>query len=271
MSMQKFIPENENTVFFIFKDNLILSIRSDSKNASEQKKESPEFSSIPKNVFQRCLELQCAKDWFFDTRYNYAAMLFEADCPLPPNTAWIPMRQLFALETEYTFLASHALAVLNWNQTMRFCPHCGSVLENHKEETAKHCFNCNENHYPTISPCMIVRITKGNEMLLARHKQRNTDLYTCLAGYLEPGETLEQCVAREVFEETGIRVKNIKYVASQSWPFPDQMMVGFSAEYESGSINLQEDEITEVVWVSKDKLPAIPKKGSLAHKLITEW
>ena len=107
------------------------------------------------------------------------------------------------------------------------------------------------------------------KILLARHKHRNTDIFTCLAGYMEPGETLEECVAREVQEEAGITVKNIRYVGSKSWPFPDQLMLAFRAEWESGELVPETSEIHELHWFDKNNLPAIPLRGSVAHDLIT--
>ena len=104
--------------------------------------------------------------------------------------------------------------------------------------------------------------------MLARHVQRNQDIYTCIAGFIEAGESAEEAVSREVKEEVGINVKNIKYKGSQGWPFPDQLMLAFTAEYESGTIKLQEDELSEAKWFSKENLPATPLPGSVAYKLI---
>ena len=263
MSMIKQLLENEETNFFIFYDNYILTILN-------QNSKDDEININAKDVFKKCLEYHCAKDWFFLPEYNYAAMFIEDSTPPLKNTKWIQLRTIFhKKDIETIQKTSHALSLLNWRAQTRFCPKCGTPLSDHKSETARYCLNCNKNHYPTISPCIIVRISDADKILLARHTQRNTDVYTCLAGYVEPGETLEQCVEREVFEETGIKVKNIHYVESQSWPFPDQLMIGFSAEYESGIPKLQPEEIQEVFWFHKDNLPPIPKQGSLAYKLIT--
>ena len=114
-----------------------------------------------------------------------------------------------------------------------------------------------------------MQVCKGDKLLLAKHSRRNTDIYTCLAGYVEAGENLEDCVRREVFEETGIELGEVRYVASQSWPFPDQLMAGFRAEWKSGDIEIQKNEISDARWFDKNNLPEIPKPGSLAYKLIT--
>ena len=116
---------------------------------------------------------------------------------------------------------------------------------------------------------MIVLVEKGDSILLARHKQRNTDMFTCLAGYVEHGENLEQCVAREVLEEAGITITNIRYMGSQSWPFPDQLMVAFKADWQSGDLHPDDGEINELRWFKRDQLPVIPGKGSVAYNLIT--
>ena len=261
MSMTKQLLDNEETLYFIFADNYILT-----KVSQNDEK----YTLTSKDIFQKCLDHHCAKDWFYSPEYNYAAMFLEEDTPNLKDTKRVPIRSIFYKNKDEAPYVAHALAILNWRNQTRFCSTCGTPLTDHKTETAKYCIQCKKNIYPQISPCIIVRITKGDKILLARHTQRNTDVYTCLAGYVEPGETLEECVEREVFEETGIKIKNIKYEKSQSWPFPDQLMIGFSAEYEYGEPKLQPEEIQEVFWFSKDNLPAIPKPGSLAFELITQ-
>lgn len=105
-------------------------------------------------------------------------------------------------------------------------------------------------------------------MLLARHSQRNQNIYACIAGFMETGETAEQAVRREIMEETGLTVKNIRYFGSQSWPFPAQMMIAFTAEYESGELQIQESEIQHAAWFSKGECPTTPQPGSIAYKMI---
>ena len=123
--------------------------------------------------------------------------------------------------------------------------------------------------FPQIEPAVIVCVKRGEEILLARHANRTKSFWTTLAGFVEIGETAENAVKREVFEETAIRVKNIRYVASQSWPFPDQLMLAFVAEYDAGEINIQKEEILEAAWFSRTALPEIAPKGSVAYDLIT--
>lgn len=139
-----------------------------------------------------------------------------------------------------------------------------------KGMNAKECPGCRFLSFPRISPAVIVLVEKENRVLLARVKRFTTELYSVLAGFVEPGETLEETVRREVAEETGIKVKNIRYFGSQPWPFPDSLMIGFTADYESGEIKIDETEIADAGWYDPDRLPIIPGKISIARELI-DW
>ena len=136
--------------------------------------------------------------------------------------------------------------------TARVCPDCGNII------------------YPRIDPCIIVLVYKEGKILLARHVQRNQDIYACIAGFVEAGEPIEHAVEREIMEETGLKVKNIRYFGSQSWPFPAQLMFGFIADYESGEISLQAEEISDAQWFDPDHCPASPQPGSIAYRLIED-
>lgn len=224
---------------------------------------------LPDNeTVSKCLEHQLAKDWFSEPNKDYTALSLEANAPLPAGYKWIPMRVLFANPNLLTEKAARAHGILNWRAKSRFCSICGSPLIDDKFETARTCINCNTIFFPSISPAIIVLIHKGDQILLAKHAQRNTDMYTCLAGYLEPGETAEQCVAREIHEEVGLEVENIRYVSTQSWPFPDQFMMAFKADWKNGELSLQHVEIEDARWFTRDNLPNIPKPGSVAWNLI---
>lgn len=155
----------------------------------------------------------------------------------------------------------------------KFCNYCGSVIQKQKQNKFLHCKNCNIEIYPHIAPSIIVRITRGNEILLAKNINFATNIWSVLAGYVEIGETLEETVHREVFEEVGIKIKNLKYFGSQPWPFSGiSLMLGFTAEYDSGDIKLQEDEIEAAGFFTKDNLPGLPSsKISIAHKMIDEF
>ena len=179
------------------------------------------------------------------------------------------LRQFYAEHDEETASkVFRAKALSEWRKKTVFCPRCGAKLVESNDFTAMQCPDCGELLFPRIDPCIIVLVRKGEKILLARHAQRNQDIYACLAGFVEAGETIENAVRREIFEETGIKVKNIQYRGSQSWPFPQQLMLGFYADYESGEITLQKEEITDAQWFDRDNLPASPAPGSIAYKLI---
>lgn len=161
-----------------------------------------------------------------------------------------------------------AKGLMEWLRETNYCLVCGTKLTPHKEQTAMVCPDCGKMIFPRIEPCIIVLVRKGDKMLLARHVQRNQDIYACIAGFMETGETAEQAVRREIMEETGLTVKNIRYFGSQSWPFTSQLMIAFTAEYESGELNIQESEIKHAAWFAKDECPAMPQPGSIAHRMI---
>ncbi len=157
-----------------------------------------------------------------------------------------------------------------WDQHSRFCPACGMPTE-HKTPIMKKCPSCAYEIYPPISTAIIVLIRRGEEILLVHARNFRGTFYGLVAGFLEAGETLEQCVQREVMEETGLRVKNITYFGNQPWPYPSGLMVGFIADYESGEIKLQKDELSAGAFYSKENMPEIPRKLSIARKMIDWW
>ncbi len=163
-----------------------------------------------------------------------------------------------------------AKALVEWLRGNRYCPRCGARLEMGVGATSLHCPKCDNTIFPRIDPCVIMLVSRGDEILLALHRQRNIQRYSCLAGFMEAGESAEQAVQREIMEETGIRVRNVRYFGSQSWPFPSQLMLGFTAEYESGEIRVQEEELREARWFLRSECPATPPPGSLAYRLIHE-
>lgn len=170
-------------------------------------------------------------------------------------------------------MAGRAFQISLFYQTHKYCGQCGKEMHVIDWEIAMKCYHCQHRCYPRVSPCIIVGIRKGKKILLAlhqRHKKNNAPVYTVLAGFTEPGETLENCVRREVYEESGIKVKNIQYVTSQPWPFPHSLMMGYIAEYESGDINIDPRELCSAAWYEVDNLPVLPNPGTLARKLIDQ-
>ncbi len=191
---------------------------------------------------------------------------------LPCNFKFVDLRPYIPL-MDYITMKSvlRALHLINWNNSNIFCGKCGSRLEDKKDETAKICPDCGNIIYPTICPATITAITKDHKILLAHNNNFSNDIHSVIAGFVEPGEDFEDCVKREIYEEVGIRVKNIKYFGSQPWPFPFSLMTAFTAEYESGDIKVDGIEIGHADWYSKDNLPQIPRKGSISRDLIDNW
>lgn len=191
---------------------------------------------------------------------------------ISPPFQFSKLRSLIGQIDEITFnLGAKALHLISWNNTYKYCSKCGSLLKNKEDERAKFCPSCGFINYPKISPAIITAVTKDKKILLAHNANFIEKRYSVLAGFVEPGETFEDCVAREVFEETSIKVKNIKYFGSQPWPFPDSLMVAFICEYDSGEIKVDDVEITDASWYSADELPNIPFKGTIARKLIDHF
>ena len=172
------------------------------------------------------------------------------------------------IDAEIFTLAGRAFHILTWDKKTRFCGRCGSSTEMKHDERAKVCPKCGNVIYPKISPAVIVGVIKENEILLAHAKNFRENWLSIIAGFVEPGETFEECIKREVFEEVGIKVKNLKYFGSQPWPFPDSLMVGFTAEYESGEITVDGTEISAAGWYTCDNMPSRPTSASIAGQII---
>lgn len=166
-------------------------------------------------------------------------------------------------------LLSTGFQVWQWWQDHRYCGRCGEPTQPHPRERARWCGRCNIPWYPRIAPCIITVIRRDDHFLLAKSSRVTRNFYSLIAGFVEPGENLEQAVAREVKEETGLEVTNIRYQGSQPWPFPHQLMVGFFADYQSGELRLQEDELSDAGWFTPGEHPPIPPETTIAGRLIS--
>lgn len=176
---------------------------------------------------------------------------------------------LMQLPQEYFAWLARAWQYLTFMRTHNYCGRCGSSMRHIRWEMARHCDRCQHRSYPRLSPCIIVAIRKGRRILLAQGaSQRSRGMHSVLAGFVESGESLEQGVHREVMEEVGIEIDNLRYFGSQSWPFPHSLMVGFLADYKSGEIQVDGKEILEADWYGVDDLPTIPPGISIAGQLI---
>lgn len=229
------------------------------------------------------------------------ASIYRLDRPVTgrDDLQMMGLRQTFdILSPEMYRLAGKCAELVYWDQNSKFCGCCGAPMKWHTE-ISKHCTECGKELWPQLATAIIVRVTrfkdlkiddlridgqaqpkssnqkssntKIEEVLLVHAHSFRTGYFGLVAGFVETGETLEDCVRREVWEETHLRIKNIRYFASQPWPYPAGLMVGFTAEYESGELKLQREELSNGGWFRKDNLPEIPNRSSLARWLIDDW
>ncbi len=226
----------------------------------------------------------------FWTRRELESSLDFADDPIA--IGWWQGRPCFAVQVEaqridpmehlqgslYTLLGrvpdatfsayGRAFQMLSWRLDHQFCGRCASVTELADGGRAMACTACGHACYPRLNPCIIVAVTRGDEILLAAAAGRRADFYSTLAGFIEPGESVEQAVAREVREEVGIEVSNVRYFTSQPWPFPSQLMLGFYADYAGGEFKLDPAEIADAGWFTIDRMPNTPPPASISGQLI---
>jgi NAD+ diphosphatase len=180
------------------------------------------------------------------------------------------LRPLYGrLPQDLTRTARFAVHLMHWDRNTRFCGACGAPTQDKQEERAKVCPSCKTLFYPRIAPAVIVAILDGKKILLAHNKRFATPVYSLIAGFIEMGETAEQCIEREIMEEVGLRVKNIRYFSSQPWPFPDSLMLGFTAEYAGGQVRADGDELLDARWFCPPDMPTLPAGDSIARKIIT--
>jgi len=206
-----------------------------------------------------------------EKRGHCFAVELPEDVKAPPGTAFHGLRQLYEiLEEDLLWIGGRAVQIVNWCHNHQFCGRCGGSTQPHPTERARICPRCDLMFFPRLSPAVIVLIQKGDQFLLARNHRFPPGLYSIIAGFVEPGETLEEAVVREVREEVGIAVKNIRYFGSQSWPFPNSLMLGFPAEYAGGEIRLEDEELADAGWYTRDpdKLPNLPDGLSISRQLI---
>ena len=213
-----------------------------------------------------------------DGRRHFLGMLGDRACvavdladeaPEPPGMRFVGLRALFfKVPEDLLALAARAFQVVDFDRNHRFCGRCGTPTRVRGNERAKECPACNLIVYPRVSPAMMALVTRGKEVLLARASRFTTGMFSALAGFVEPGETIEDCVRREVREEVGVEVTDITYFASQSWAFPHSLMIAYTATWAGGEIRIDDTEIAEARWFHVDELPKLPMSVSIARRLI---
>jgi NAD+ diphosphatase len=168
-------------------------------------------------------------------------------------------------------VAGQALQLIEWDRNHQFCGQCGTPTQRRADERARHCPACELVSYPRLSPVVMVRVLHEGRILLARAPRFAPGVYSVLAGFVEAGETLEQAIHREVAEEVGIQVRNLRYFASQSWPFPHSLMIAFTADYAGGELRADGREILDARWFTPNGMPGLPSPMSMAWRLIQDY
>lgn len=202
----------------------------------------------------------------------YTLLIWEENTPLPEELVKTNLRHFLDTYTPHLFvMLSRAKELAHWLYDNQYCGRCGNEVGYSAKFSSLTCKACGFTIFPKLSPACIVLITKKDEILLARSPHFAKDMYSLLAGFVEAGESVEDATHREVYEEVGIRIKNLRYFASQPWPFPHSLMIGFFAEYESGELRLQEEEIEDAKWYTKENLPLLPNPTTISGMMINEW
>ena len=194
------------------------------------------------------------------------------DSEAPEGTVFRDLRAIFAaVDEDFFAVAGRAKQVVAWHATHRFCGRCGGETEPVEGEMAKRCTRCGMMHYPRVSPAVIVRVRRGDEVLLARSPGFPKGMRSVLAGFVEPGESIEETVHREVREEVGLEVENLRYFGSQPWPFPNSLMIGLTADYAGGELAPEPGEIEAADWYRAGDLPQLPPRVSIARRMIDDF
>jgi NAD+ diphosphatase len=206
-----------------------------------------------------------------DGRRCYAVEV-APDAEAPEGMAFQDLRGLWDSDEAFFSVAGRAKQIVEWNRTHRFCGRCGTETEFGSEPLAKKCPRCGMAFYPRLSPAAIMLVRRDDELLLARSPHFPPGMYSALAGFVEPGESIEETIRREVREEVGVELGNIRYFGSQPWPFPNSLMIGFIVDYAGGELKIgQPEEIEDAGWYSLDRLPKLPPGVSIARAMIDQF
>ena len=250
--------KNSQSVYFIFSNHQLLL----AKNGDQYSP--PDYNPTTENNILS-----------IGVHNNRDCFVIETQSPVSIDSlhGWYPLR--FAIENcgeQWQGVLARAYQIMLWNLNHQFCGRCANKTTAGSEKLEKRCEQCHLSFFPKISPAVIVLIKKANQILMARTKSFPPGVYGLIAGFSEPGETLEETIRREVYEEVGLTVKNICYTGSQPWPFPDSLMLSFTAEYASGEISLNDGELEKAAWYDFDNLPGKPTSLiSIAYKMIDDF
>ncbi len=261
-SYEETFEEQEPSWWFVFSGNKLLVQMTDQGGVR-----------IPLLSGLDTLPLRALRKQYLGTMNGHSCLSAECETnvQLPTGMEFHGLRKLYgALDEEMFWVAGRAFQIMDWDRTHTHCGKCGSPTKDKVDERAKVCAACGVVSFPRMSPAVIVAVVRDNTILLAHAARFPGAMYSVLAGFVEPGESLEECVRREVKEEAGLDLKNIRYFGSQPWPFPNSLMVGFTAEHAGGEITIDQKEIVDARWFSAKDLPLIPDKVSIARKLI-DW
>jgi len=236
-------------------------------------KKTPEKTEIPTWAEIQHCAAQIERQHYLGTKDGQHCYVVELGHiqNIPQTLQFYALRELFNdLSDEQFLVAGTGIQVINWDKNHQYCGRCGVKMQTAQSERAKRCPRCHLVNYPRISPAMIVIITRGEEVLLSRSPHFRPEVYSVQAGFVEAGESVEQTVEREIMEEVGLKVKNIRYFGSQQWPFPSSLMLAFTAEYESGELQINHDELEDGGWYHFSQLPKSPTQKSIAWKML-QW
>jgi NAD+ diphosphatase len=215
--------------------------------------------------------LFCQEIGVLDGRRCFAVEV-APDTGLPEGMVFRDLRSLLGwVDEDFFAMAGRAKQIVEWHSTHRFCGRCGTGTVTTSEELAKECARCGMLFYPRLSPAVIVLIRRGDRVLLARSPGFPPGMYSVLAGFVEPGESIEEAINREVCEEVGVEVENLRYFGSQPWPFPNSLMIGFTADYAGGELRTEPTEIEDAGWFEVDDFPTLPPKVAIARAMIDEF
>ncbi|PKL73703.1 MAG: NAD(+) diphosphatase [Methanobacteriales archaeon HGW-Methanobacteriales-2] len=251
---------NKNAYWFLFNSNELL----------------VEMGKIPEIPYTKSLEelkinpIRLQYLGTFNGHPCYSGEL-PSEIQVPRGMAFKDLRSLYdIIEEDLYLLAGRASQIVNWDRTHQFCGQCGAPTITKDDEMAKLCPECGFTSFTRLSPAVITAIIKDGKLLMALHTRTSGIMYGLIAGFVEPGETLTEAVQRETMEEVGLKVKNIEYFGSQPWPYPHSLMIGFTADYDSGEIEVDGKEIIDAKWFDSDQLPQVPSRMSIAGELI-QW